>query len=112
MTATAALLLEKPAADEARRQAGNLLLDLRHGTWAPTPLERRVAEILGVCASAAQGVLSARHIRSALWEGSMAMTRENGGRFATALAHLAPALDVPDVADLTVELIGAVADHA
>ncbi|OKK14252.1 hypothetical protein AMK16_30860 [Streptomyces sp. CB00455] len=108
---TPALLLAEPAADEARRQAGSLLLDLRHGTWKPTPLERRIARILTLSASAADGALSPRHIHNALWEGSLTMTRENGGRFATALGHLAPALGTPGVADMAVDLIGAVADQ-
>lgn len=108
------LLLERPATEQARGQVEDLLTDLRLGDWTPTPLERRVADILHL--SAATGALSSRHVRDALWEGALTMTQENGARFATALALLVPVLEepapsAPDVAYAAVELLAAIVDH-
>ncbi|CAL9624894.1 hypothetical protein SUDANB58_05921 (plasmid) [Streptomyces sp. enrichment culture] len=104
---------EPLATDRARRRVAALLADLRHGAWSPTPLEVRVAALLSV-STAGDGVLTSLRVRAALWEGSLAMTRAGGGRFARALAGLVPVLDdprlaAPDVLDAAGELVDAVA---
>ncbi|MGW1777438.1 hypothetical protein [Streptomyces sp. NPDC002104] len=120
LTATlpaAVLAPEQSATGHARRLIEDLLLDLRLGAWTPTPLEQRIAGILGL-SPAGTGTLTSGHVRAALWEGHLTMTQENGARFATVLAHLVPLLDdpelsAPDVAGLAgaaVELLAAV-DH-
>ncbi|MGP4048457.1 hypothetical protein [Streptomyces sp. 2A115] len=106
---------EAVATDHARRQVRSMLEDLRSGAWAPTVLECRVAEIL-TTSIAADGMLSADRVRAALWEGNMAMTYANGGRFARALADIVPVLDHSelmslDVVDTAGELVRAVAEQ-
>ncbi|GAA3499988.1 hypothetical protein GCM10019016_070930 [Streptomyces prasinosporus] len=83
----------RPAA-EAHARITALLADLRAGTWTPTPLETRIAGLL-VTATAGAGLLTSHHVRTALWEGHLALTRANDGRFARALAGLLPVLDDP-----------------
>lgn len=78
-------------------------------------LERRIAEIL-TTNIAADGMLSADRVRAALREGSIAMTYENGGRFARVLADLVPVLDHTeltslDVVDTASEFVRAVAEQ-
>ncbi len=73
--------------------------DFRHGTWQPTGLEHRLAELLAQSA-AGTGSLTAVSVRTAIWEGSMAAIHENGGRFITLLAGLLPQIEKPDAAAL------------
>ncbi|MFI8166027.1 TetR/AcrR family transcriptional regulator [Streptomyces sp. NPDC085931] len=76
-----------------------LIRDFRHGTWQPTGLEHRLAELLARSA-AGTGSLTAVSVRAALWEGSMAAIHDNGGRFLTLLADLLPQIEKPDAAAL------------
>ncbi|MFE2341168.1 hypothetical protein ACFXCR_16930 [Streptomyces sp. NPDC059431] len=116
-SATAVLAPEQSATGHAHRLIEDLLLDLRLGAWTPTPLEQRIAGLLGLSA-AGTGTLTSGHVRDALWEGHLTMTQENGARFATVLAHLVPLLDAPErsahevagVAEAAVELLTAM-DH-
>ncbi|MEE1736260.1 hypothetical protein PUR49_07060 [Streptomyces sp. BE147] len=64
-----------------------LVADARGGSWAPTPLERRIAGLLAA-AAAGDGLLTADRVRAALWEGSLALVQENDGRLARLLAGL------------------------
>ncbi|GGY83645.1 hypothetical protein [Streptomyces omiyaensis] len=105
--------LEPAATDRARGRVEALIADHRTGAWAPTPLESRVAELL-LASTTADGMLTARRIRTALWEGDLAMTYENDGRFAQLLADLVPVLDDPeltslDIVDAAGELVAAIA---
>ncbi|MFD3336172.1 hypothetical protein ACFWV1_26515 [Streptomyces sp. NPDC058700] len=105
--------LEPAATDRARGRVETLIADFRTGTWAPTSLESRVAELL-LASTEGDGMLTARRIRAALWEGDLAMTYENDGRFAQLLADLVPVLDEPeltplDIVDAAGELVAAVA---
>ncbi|MFE1272556.1 hypothetical protein [Streptomyces sp. NPDC058758] len=105
--------LEPVATDRARGRVEGLVADLRAGAWAPTPLEKRVAELL-LASTEADGILTARRVRAALWEGDLAMTYENDGRFAQLLADLVPVLDEPeltslDIVDAAGELVTAIA---
>ncbi|MFJ5711764.1 hypothetical protein [Streptomyces sp. NPDC093105] len=107
------LFLEPVATDRARSRVEALVADHRTGAWAPTPLESRVAELL-LASTTADGMLTARRIRAALWEGDLAMTYENDGRFAQLLADLVPVLDDPeltslDIVDAAGELVAAIA---
>lgn len=107
-------LREQPAT-QACRKVEDLLADLRIGAWTPTALEQRVATLLTLSAAGA-GCLTSGHVRSALWEGAVAMTQENGARFATALAAFVRVLDapepgVPGLADAVAGLVAAVAAH-
>ncbi|MCZ0983703.1 hypothetical protein O1L60_43825 [Streptomyces diastatochromogenes] len=107
------LFLEPVATERARRRVEELMADFRTGTWHPTRLEGRVAELL-LASTAGDGMLTPRRIRAALWEGNIAMTYENDGRFAQVLADLVPVLDDPqlsalDIVDAAGELVGAVA---
>ncbi|MFF9691279.1 TetR/AcrR family transcriptional regulator [Streptomyces sp. NPDC014623] len=76
-----------------------LMRDFRHGTWQPTGLEHRLAELL-VQSASGTGSLTAVSVRAAIWEGSMAAIHENGGRFITLLAGLLPQIEKPDAAAL------------
>ncbi|MFD6184750.1 hypothetical protein [Streptomyces goshikiensis] len=110
------LFLEPVATDRARHRVQELVADFRAGAWFPTPLERRVADIL-ITATAADGMLTAGRIRAALWEGSLTMIEDNGGRFAHVLGDLVPVLDEPeltalDVVDAAGELVAAIAGLA
>ncbi|MEU2079011.1 hypothetical protein [Streptomyces sp. NPDC013489] len=110
------LFLEPVATERARRRVEELMADFRTGTWRPTPLEGRVAELL-LASTAGDGMLTPRRIRAALWEGNLALTYENDGRFAQVLADLVPVLDDPqltalDIVDAAGELVGAVASTA
>ncbi|MHC5705728.1 hypothetical protein OTC26_030360 [Streptomyces tirandamycinicus] len=107
---------EPAATDRARRRVEELMADFRAGAWCPTRLEGRVAGLL-LTSTAGDGMLTPRRIRAALWEGSLAMTRDNDGRFARVLADLLPVLEDPrlvslDVVDAAGELVGAVASTA
>ncbi|MEV4921114.1 hypothetical protein AB0K47_30440 [Streptomyces tirandamycinicus] len=107
---------EPAATDRARRRVEELMADFRTGAWRPTRLEGRVAGLL-LTSTAGDGMLTPRRIRAALWEGSLAMTRDNDGRFARVLADLLPVLEDPrlvslDVVDAAGELVGAVASTA
>ncbi|MDX3588670.1 MULTISPECIES: hypothetical protein [Streptomyces] len=57
------------------------------GAWTPGPLERRIARMLLV-ACAGDSELTAERIRSALWEGAVALPHAGEGRLAALLAHL------------------------
>ncbi|MEV4943997.1 hypothetical protein [Streptomyces zaomyceticus] len=110
------LFLEPVATERARRRVEELMADFRTGTWRPTRLEGRVAEVL-LASTAGDGMLTPRRIRAALWEGNIALTHENDGRFAQLLADLVPVLDDPqltalDIVDAAGELVGAVASTA
>ncbi|MEU1228968.1 hypothetical protein [Streptomyces sp. NPDC005828] len=110
------IFLEPVATDRARHRVEELMTDFRTGAWRPTPLEGRVAELL-LASTAGDGMLTPRRIRAALWEGNLAMTYENDGRFARVLADLVPVLDDPqltalDIVDAAGELVGAVASTA
>ncbi|OKJ48571.1 hypothetical protein AMK27_37930 [Streptomyces sp. CB02009] len=110
------LFLEPVATERARRRVEELMADFRSGTWRPTRLEGRVAELL-LASTAGDGMLTPRRIRAALWEGNLALTYENDGRFAQVLADLVPVLDDPqltalDIVDAAGELVGAVASTA
>ncbi|GHG43098.1 hypothetical protein [Streptomyces zaomyceticus] len=105
--------LEPAAIDLARGRVEVLIADFRAGAWAPTPLESRVAELL-LASTTGDGMLTARRVRAALWEGDLAMTYENDGRFAQLLADLVPVLDEPeltsiDIVDAAGELVAAIA---
>ncbi|MEV0966964.1 hypothetical protein AB0J25_31130 [Streptomyces sp. NPDC049910] len=110
------LFPEPVTTDRARHRVEALMADFRTGSWQPTPLERRIAHLL-ITSAAGDGMLTARRIRAALWEGAVAITQENGGRFAQALGDLVPVLDDPqlaalDVVDAAAELIAAAAGSA
>ncbi|MEU8521231.1 hypothetical protein [Streptomyces sp. NBC_01216] len=101
--------------ERARGLLDDLMTDFRTGEWRPTTLESRVADML-LTSTAGDGLLTSRRIRVALWEGNLAMTHDNGGRLAQALADLVPVLDDPycaafDIIDQAGELVGAVAAH-
>ncbi|MFC8957570.1 hypothetical protein ACFT8P_33840 [Streptomyces sp. NPDC057101] len=107
------LYLEPAATDHARRRVDDLMADFRTGNWSPSPLEARIAELLLV-STADDGMLTHPRVCAALQEGSIAMTSENGGRFAQVLADLRPVLHDPrivalDIIDAAGELVGAVA---
>ncbi|MFE4637716.1 hypothetical protein ACFRJ1_30670 [Streptomyces sp. NPDC056773] len=111
----AALFLEPVATDRARHRVQELMTDYRSGEWTPTPLEQRVAGFL-LTSTAADGMVTGGRVRAALWEGNLTMIQDNGGRFASVLADLAPVLDEPeltslDVVDAAGELVTAVAEH-
>ncbi|MFJ9829515.1 hypothetical protein ACIRSU_34840 [Streptomyces sp. NPDC101160] len=108
--------LEPDATDRARHRVEELMADFRAGTWTPTRLEARVAELL-LASTASDGLLTSRRIRAALWEGNITLTYENDGRFAQVLGDLVPVLDdqeliALDVVDAAGELVGAVASTA
>ncbi|MFF5788463.1 hypothetical protein ACFY8P_26310 [Streptomyces sp. NPDC012693] len=110
------LFLEPVATERARRRVEELMADFRTGAWRPTRLEGRVAELL-LASTAGDGMLTPPRIRRALWEGNIALTYENNGRFAQVLADLVPVLDDPqltalDIVDAAGELVGAVASTA
>ncbi|WP_225805465.1 hypothetical protein [Streptomyces sp. NK15101] len=110
------LFLEPVATERARRSVEEIMVDFRSGAWRPTRLEGRVAELL-LASTAGDGMLTPGRIRAALWEGNIAMTHENDGRFAQVLADLVPVLDDPqltalDLVDAAGELVGAVASTA
>ncbi|ROQ23146.1 hypothetical protein EDD98_7595 [Streptomyces sp. PanSC19] len=112
----ASLFLEPVATERARRRVEELMADFRTGSWQPTRLEGRIAELL-LASTAGDGMLTPRRIRAALWEGNIALTHENDGRFAQVLADLVPVLDDPqltalDLVDAAGELVGAVASTA
>lgn len=90
-----ASVTSRPDLRLARAHVTALSYDLCSGQWTPTGLERRVAGILTISA-VAHGTLTAISVRNVLWEGSVAMTQENGGHFARALAALLPFLDGGD----------------
>ncbi|MFJ9810771.1 hypothetical protein ACIRTB_21340 [Streptomyces sp. NPDC101158] len=105
--------LEPDATDRARRGVEELMADFRTGSWVPTPLEARVAELL-LTSTAGDGLLTSPRVRAAVGEGNITMTYENDGRFARVLSDLVPVLDDPqlvalDVVDAAGELVGAVA---
>jgi hypothetical protein len=107
---------EPVATGRARHRVEELMADFRTGAWHPTRLEGRVAELL-LTSTAGDGMLTPRRIRAALWEGNIALTHENDGRFARLLADLVPVLEDPqltalDVVDAAGELVGAVASTA
>ncbi|MER5571362.1 hypothetical protein ABT083_35055 [Streptomyces goshikiensis] len=109
-------VLDQPVTRHARRQVGDLFLQLRLGVWTPAPLEQRIAGMLSPTGASAGAALTSRGVRTALWEGALTMTQENGGHFATVLAHLVTALDDPEpntpgLADTAAEFFAAVADH-
>ncbi|POX64433.1 hypothetical protein C3492_05155 [Streptomyces sp. Ru62] len=64
--------------------AAALEQDAITGEWTPTALERSLARRL-VIGSAGDLQLTAGLLRSALWEGSVALAHENGGRFGSLL---------------------------
>ncbi|MFF3775646.1 hypothetical protein [Streptomyces sp. NPDC002232] len=110
------LFLEPVATERARRCVEDVMADFRSGAWYPTRLEGRVAELL-LASTAGDGMLTPARIRAALWEGNLALTHENDGRFAQVLADLVPVLEDPqlaalDVVDAAGELVGAVASTA
>ncbi|MEU9706619.1 hypothetical protein [Streptomyces sp. NPDC047981] len=112
----AGLYLEPVATDLARRRVDELMADFRTGSWKPSPLEARTAELL-LISTADDGMLTSGRIRAALWEGGATMTPETDGRFAEFLGALEPVLDDPqlvalDVVDAAGELVGAVASTA
>ncbi|MGA5292282.1 TetR/AcrR family transcriptional regulator [Streptomyces pseudogriseolus] len=84
---------------DSAREVAALMRDFRHGTWQPTGLEHRLAELLAQSA-AGTGSLTAVSVRTAIWEGSTAAIHENGGRFITLLADLLPQIEKPDAAAL------------
>ncbi|MFF9347246.1 hypothetical protein [Streptomyces sp. NPDC014734] len=108
---TPAPRLSEPATSRSdlritRAHVAALSYDLCSGQWAPTDVERRVAGMLTLSA-AAHGTMTASGVRNALWEGNLAMIRENGGHFARALAVLLSVLDVDDDGDGVVDdLVG------
>ncbi|MGW1296339.1 hypothetical protein [Streptomyces sp. NPDC002533] len=107
---------EPVATERARRGVEELMADFRTGAWRPSALESRVAQLLLV-AAAGDGMLTSRRVRDAMWEGNLAMTHENGARFAQVLADLVPLLDDPyltaiDIVDAAGEVVGAVASTA
>ncbi|WP_093804324.1 hypothetical protein [Streptomyces sp. Wb2n-11] len=107
---------EPVATERARHRVEELMADFRTGAWHPTRLEGRVAERL-LASTAGDGMLTPRRIRAALWEGNIALTHENDGRFAQLLADIVPVLDDPqltalDIVDAAGELVGAVASTA
>ncbi|GLX49103.1 hypothetical protein Shyhy01_20530 [Streptomyces hygroscopicus subsp. hygroscopicus] len=82
------LALASPAASPSSLLA-ELATALEHdgvtGEWTPTALERSLARRL-VIGSAGDLQLTPGLLRSALWEGSVALAHENGGRFGSLLA--------------------------
>ncbi|MDI9883341.1 hypothetical protein QMZ92_02705 [Streptomyces sp. HNM0645] len=75
--------------DALRRQVALLAEDMVGGRWAPSPLERRIAELL-ILAAAGDGQLTETRIRAAFWEGSCSFLQDNGGRLAALLGDLLP----------------------
>ncbi|MEV0929027.1 hypothetical protein AB0I99_28630 [Streptomyces spongiicola] len=80
------------------------------------PVRAPVAYLL-ITSAAGDGVLTARRIRAALWEGAVVITQENDGRFAQALGDLVAVLDDPrfaafDVVDAAAGVIAAAAGSA
>ncbi|TLQ42448.1 hypothetical protein [Streptomyces marianii] len=75
--------------DVPHRQVALLAKDMAEGRWAPSPLERRMAELLTL-AAAGDGQLTETRIRAAFWEGSCSFLQDNGGRLAALLGDLLP----------------------
>jgi hypothetical protein len=75
-----------------------LAADFRSGAWVPAPLERCVCGILTAAVSA-DGRLTPGRIRSALWDGAVAITQENGARVAKLLASTIEVLEGAEPVD-------------
>lgn len=88
--------LEPVVTGRARRRVEEVLADFRSGARHPTRLEGRVAELL-LASTAGDGMLTPGRIRAALWEGNLALTYENDGRFPQVLTDLVPVLDDPQL---------------
>ncbi|MFM9372888.1 hypothetical protein [Streptomyces sp. Da 82-17] len=82
----------RDAAVALRAHAERLAAEWERGGWAPSRLERRIGTLLSV-ATAGDGMLTAVRVRHALWEGSVPLLRENGGRLAVLLATALRALE-------------------
>ncbi|WP_328973795.1 hypothetical protein [Streptomyces sp. NBC_00239] len=83
---------EPAAVARLRACTSALARDARSGDWTPTPLERRIAGLLGT-AAAGTGLPTAPQVRAALWEGHAVFLQDNGGRLAALLAALLTVLD-------------------
>lgn len=75
--------------DALRRRVALLAEDMAGGRWVPSPLERRIAQLL-VLATAGDGQLTETRIRAAFWEGSCSFLLDGGGRLAALLGDLLP----------------------
>jgi len=86
------------AAVALRGEVEDLTRAWERGVWTPTRLEQRIATLLSV-ATAGDGTLTAPRVREALWEGTVPLFRENGGRLAALLSASLRALEVTGPVD-------------